>query len=76
MLTTRHAEILKVLESEVAAGEAAPGTVLDERLTIACGSGAVRLMRLQKAGGKPLGAVDFLRGNPVEAGTVLPVAGA
>ncbi|MCB1383084.1 MAG: methionyl-tRNA formyltransferase [Notoacmeibacter sp.] len=69
-------ERVKVLESEVAAGEAAPGTVLDERLTIACGSGAVRLMRLQKAGGKPLGAVDFLRGNPVEAGTVLPVAGA
>jgi methionyl-tRNA formyltransferase len=48
------------------------GTVLDDRLTIACGTGgAVRLVRLQKAGGKPLDAADFLRGTPVPAGQVL-----
>lgn len=62
-------ERVKVLRSELAEGTGAPGEVLDDRLTIACGSGAVRLLRLQKAGGKPLDAGDFLRGSPVAAGT-------
>lgn len=64
-------ERVKVLGSTLAEGEGAPGTVLDRSLTIACGQGAVRLTRLQKAGGKPLDAVDFLRGTPVSPGTVL-----
>lgn len=63
-------ERVKVLGSTLAEGAGAPGAVLDEMLTIACGSGAVRLTRLQKAGGKPLDAADFLRGTPVAAGTV------
>ncbi|OCW57277.1 methionyl-tRNA formyltransferase [Hoeflea olei] len=50
---------------------AAPGTVLDDRLLIACGEGAIRLLMLQKAGGKPMAAVDFLRGTPVPVGTVI-----
>lgn len=70
-----NVERVKVLASEPANGEGAPGTVLNERLTIACGSGAVRLTRLQRAGGKALDGVDFLRGNAVPAGTVLPPAG-
>jgi methionyl-tRNA formyltransferase len=37
----------------------------------ACGSGAVRLTKLQKAGGKPMAAADFLRGTPVGTGTML-----
>jgi len=66
-------ERVKVLASEWADdGVSKPaGTVLDDRLTIACGKGAVRLVRLQKAGGKPLDAADFLRGTPVSAGEVL-----
>lgn len=66
-------ERVKVLASERAGdGVSKPaGTVLDDRLTIACGKGAVRLVRLQKAGGKPLDAADFLRGTPVSAGEVL-----
>jgi methionyl-tRNA formyltransferase len=67
-------ERVKVLASErVDEPSAKPaGTVLDDRLTIACGDGAsVRLVRLQKAGGKPLDAADFLRGTPVPAGQVL-----
>jgi len=66
-------ERVKVLASERASdGMSKPaGTVLDDRLTIACGEGAVRLVRLQKAGGKPLDAADFLRGTPVSAGEVL-----
>lgn len=64
-----RSERVKVLRSELAEGTGAPGEVLDDRLTIACGSRAVRLLRLQKAGGKPLDAGDFLRGSPVAAGT-------
>jgi methionyl-tRNA formyltransferase len=61
-------ERIKVLASELAAGDGEPGTVLDDRLTVACGSGAVRLVRLQKAGGKPLDTSDFLRGTPILPG--------
>ena len=62
-------ERIKVLNSEPASGPGEPGTVLDDNLTIACGQGAVRLTRLQRAGGKALGAADFLRGTPVAAST-------
>ncbi|WP_414900199.1 methionyl-tRNA formyltransferase [Rhizobium cremeum] len=64
-------ERVKVLGSTMADGAGAPGTVLDDALAVACSSGAVRLMRLQKAGGKPLDAAEFLRGTPVAAGSVL-----
>src|SRR5215207_1284948 len=46
-------------------------TVLDDRLTVACATGAVRIVELQKAGGKPMLAEDFLRGAAVKAGTRL-----
>ncbi len=61
-------ERIKVLASVVAEGEGAAGTVIGEDGTIACGSGAMRLVRLQKAGGKPLEAKDFLRGTPLPVG--------
>ncbi|AOF90404.1 methionyl-tRNA formyltransferase [Sinorhizobium sp. RAC02] len=67
-------ERVKVLASERADEALAKpaGTVLDDRLAIACGSsGAVRFTRLQKAGGKPLDAADFLRGTPVAVGQVI-----
>lgn len=65
------AERVKVLESQVTSGMGEAGSVLDDALTIACGSGAVRLLRLQKAGGKPMLAGDFLRGTKVSVGTRL-----
>ena len=52
-------------------GSGAPGTVLDDRLTIACGEGAVRLHEIQRAGKQPMKAGDFLRGTAVASGTVL-----
>lgn len=64
---------LKVLLSELTDlwNLAAPGTLLDDRLSVACGDGrAVRLLRLQKPGGKPLDARDFLAGNSVASGTL------
>jgi methionyl-tRNA formyltransferase len=67
-------ERVKLLASEVSdtgSAGATPGTVIDEHLAVACGSGAVCLVRLQKAGGKPLSAEDFLRGTPLPLGTVI-----
>ncbi len=64
-------ERVKVLGSELGEGSGPAGTVIGDDLTIACGSGAVRLTRLQKAGGKPLAAADFLRGTPLAIGTRL-----
>jgi methionyl-tRNA formyltransferase len=69
-----RAERIKLLATQVVDTDtrgAAPGTALDGDLTIACGEGALRLLTLQKAGGKPLAASDFLRGTPVPAGTVI-----
>jgi methionyl-tRNA formyltransferase len=65
------AERVKVLGCEPAPGEGAAGTLLSDDLVVACGTGAVRLTRLQKAGGKPLASADFLRGTPLAAGTRL-----
>jgi methionyl-tRNA formyltransferase len=66
-------ERIRVLGAEDVASKkkAEPGIALDERLTVACGTGALRLMRVQRAGGKPMDAAEFLRGRPVPAGTVL-----
>lgn len=64
-------ERVKVLGSTLAEGEGRPGEVLDEHLTVACGKGAVRLTRLQRAGGKPLATTEFLRGTPIPRGVVL-----
>nr|WP_295463983.1 methionyl-tRNA formyltransferase [Mesorhizobium sp.] len=56
------AERLKMLRTARAEGAGQPGEVLDGDLTIACGEGAVRLIEVQRAGGKPMTAQDFLRG--------------
>ncbi|MBX3597656.1 MAG: methionyl-tRNA formyltransferase [Rhizobiaceae bacterium] len=64
------AERVKVLRSTHGIGNGAPGTVLDENLTIACGNGAVRLVEVQRAGGKPLPAQEFLRGAKIEKGMI------
>jgi methionyl-tRNA formyltransferase len=57
---------IKILRCEPARGAGAPGQVLDEHLTIACADGAIRIIELQKAGGKPMKAADFLRGTPLK----------
>jgi len=64
-------ERVKVLRSTLASGSGEPGTVLDQSLTIACATGAVRLLELQRAGRQPLKAADFLRGASLAAGTRL-----
>jgi methionyl-tRNA formyltransferase len=60
---------VRALRSTKAEGKGAPGTVLDDRLTVACAAGAVRLPQIQRAGKQPMSAEEFLRGTPVKAGT-------
>ncbi len=62
---------MKLLASRLDEGSGAPGEVLDEALTVACGSGAVKLTRLQRAGKGAQDADVFLRGRPVAEGTQL-----
>jgi methionyl-tRNA formyltransferase len=59
---------VKLLRSARGEGAGAPGTVLDDRLTIACGVGSVRITDLQRAGRQPMKAVEFLRGTSLPAG--------
>ena len=63
---------IKLLEAELVAASGDPGLVLDDRLTIACGNGAIRATRLQREGKRALAAEDFQRGSPIAAGTRLP----
>jgi methionyl-tRNA formyltransferase len=60
---------VKVLRTTKGEGSGAPGTVLDDKLTIACGEGAVRILELQRAGKQPMKADEFLRGTPLAPGT-------
>lgn len=69
-------ERVKVLAATVVAETGAPGTVLNDAATIACGTGALRLTRLQRAGKAALDAPAFLRGFPLARGRVLTAAGA
>ena len=62
---------VKALRSTGGSGSGVPGTVLDDKLTIACGDGAIRLTQVQRAGKQPMNADEFLRGTPVKAGTLL-----
>ena len=64
-------ERYKVLAADLAEGSGAPGTTLDDALTVACGTGAIRVTRIQRAGKPPMDAADLLRGKPVPAGTKL-----
>ena len=62
---------IKALRCEVVDRSAAPGTFIDGRMTIACGSGAIRLLKLQREGKGAMDVETFLRGYAVAAGTVV-----
>jgi methionyl-tRNA formyltransferase len=64
-------ERIKVLRTTRSDEQGAPGIALDDRLLIACGDGAVRLLEVQRAGSKPMKSDDLLRGFAVAKGTVL-----
>jgi methionyl-tRNA formyltransferase len=57
---------LKILRCELADGLGEAGELLDDRLTVACQQGALRILELQRAGKAPMKAEDFLRGTPLK----------
>lgn len=59
---------VKALDSALTDGQGAAGAVLDDTLTIACGQGAVKLLRLQRSGKGAMDVVEFLRGFPLPKG--------
>jgi methionyl-tRNA formyltransferase len=64
-------ERIKIHAAEAITAAAAPATVLDDRLTIACGEGALRPLALQRAGRGVMTAEELLRGFPIPPGTIL-----
>lgn len=70
--TELEGQRLRVREARaVERPDGTPGTVLDDHLTIACGQGALRLLRVQRPGREPVDAASFLRGHAVAPGTSL-----
>ncbi|QIQ86768.1 methionyl-tRNA formyltransferase [Erythrobacter sp.] len=65
------AERVKLLLAERVEGSGEPGEVLDADMTIACGTGAIRPLRLQRAGKPAMGREEVLRGRPAVPGTRL-----
>ena len=64
-------ERYRILSAHAIGLEGYPATVLDERLTIACGHGAIRPLRIQRAGKPAMDTADLLRGKPIPPGTVI-----
>jgi methionyl-tRNA formyltransferase len=62
---------VKLWDAEVTTGSGKPGEVIDDELAVACGSGALRLLTLQREGKRAMSADEFLRGNAVPEGTCL-----
>lgn len=64
-------ERLKLLRSTLAEGMGEPGEILDDLLTVGCGEGAIRLREIQRAGGNPVSAEQFLHGAKTKKGMKL-----
>jgi methionyl-tRNA formyltransferase len=69
--TETHGERLKILYAEPAGGSGQPGLLLDDALTVACGSGAIRLLKVQRAGRSVMSAADLLKGFALPRDTLL-----
>ena len=65
---------IRVPSATPIAVEGAPGTVLDDRFTVACGAGALRILTAQRPGGRPVDGAAFLRGFDLRAGSRLAEA--
>ena len=71
LATDRGEERVKLLMAQVVEGSGEPGAIQDTDFTIACGTGALRPVTLQRAGKPAMSLEDFTRGRPVTAGTTL-----
>jgi len=69
--TEEKPQLLKIWKAEVSGNNGQPGTVLSADKTgivVACGKNALRILELQREGGRRLSAQEFLAGFPIQAG--------
>jgi methionyl-tRNA formyltransferase len=66
-----NGERIKLLKAAAGSDSAEPGQVMDDDLTIACGSGCIRPLIVQRAGRAAMSPGDLLRGFPIPTGTIL-----
>ena len=64
-------ERIRILAAELAEGSGRPGTIIDDLMTVACGSGAIRPVRVQRAGKSAMSTAELLRGYALPSGTQL-----
>jgi methionyl-tRNA formyltransferase len=69
--TQANDERLKILYAEPVSGSGKPGTLLDDAMTVACGDGALRLVKVQRAGKSVMNAEELLKGFALARGTQL-----
>ncbi len=69
--TEASGERLKILYAEPVAGSGKPGVLLDDALTVACGEGALRLVKVQRPGKSAMSAAELLKGHSLPRGTQL-----
>lgn len=70
--TVYHGEPLKIFSASAVDGNGNAGEIIsDTEFIVACGDGAIKILELQKAGGKKMQAPDFLRGNKLIKGEIL-----
>jgi methionyl-tRNA formyltransferase len=69
--TEARGERLKILFAEPVPGKGVPGEIVSDDLTVACGEGALRLKRVQRAGSRVMAADELLKGRALPAGTKL-----
>lgn len=72
--TDNKPKLLKIWRAEVETAKGVPGTVLaagNSGVVVACGQDALRILRLQKEGGRQMSAAEFLQGNPIRVGEPL-----
>ena len=64
-------ERVKILKAKEILQKGEPGTILDNKLTVACSVNAIKILKLQKEGKRDMDVVEFLAGNNLEKGTEL-----
>jgi len=73
-LPTQKMRSVKIQKVNTSAADENPGEVLsvgEQGILVGCGEGSLSLLQLQREGGKPLNAADFLNGCPLETGSRL-----
>jgi methionyl-tRNA formyltransferase len=69
--TEAKGERLKILYAEPVSGRGAPGELIGDDLTVACGDGALKLKQVQRAGSKVMAAEELIKGFSIPKGEVL-----